>query len=386
MRKLASIQKIKSINPIDNADFIEQIGVLGWCLVAKKGEFKEGDLCIFFEIDSKLKPIETYSFLEKNKYRVKTQMFRGMISQGLALPISILEKDGVLEDGWTYDSENHKLTSILTDISIEEGVDLTDIIGVEKYDLEGGESLQSERFKLNPKKSKLVNKLNYLKWKIKTWLKIFNKGSDSREFPSHLVPKTDESRIQSYSDNVIESLKGSSFTKSVKMDGSSMTVVNNGKEFIVCSRNLSLKDSSNNKFWQMVHKYDLKNKMRKMKMNIALQMELIGEGVQGNRYNIKGNDIRLFKVCDINTRKYLTPKQMVEIAKKLDIPHVHIADENFIFNHSVEDLVKISTVKAFENPSVEEEGFVYHLNSEDKNFSFKVINPKYLLEKDKKEC
>ena len=103
-RKLASIQKIKSVESIEGADFIELVHVLGWQCVAKKGEFKEGDNCIYFEIDSYL-PIEPeFEFLRKNCYkntplmgegfRLKTQTFKKKISQGLCLPVSILESKG----------------------------------------------------------------------------------------------------------------------------------------------------------------------------------------------------------------------------------------------------------------------------------------------------
>ena len=47
MRKLASIQKIKSLEPIPEADAIEKATVLGWQLVVKKGEFKTGDLVVY---------------------------------------------------------------------------------------------------------------------------------------------------------------------------------------------------------------------------------------------------------------------------------------------------------------------------------------------------
>ena len=48
MRKLASVQKIGKITPIEGADRIELVHVLGWQVVAKKGEFKEGDYCVYF--------------------------------------------------------------------------------------------------------------------------------------------------------------------------------------------------------------------------------------------------------------------------------------------------------------------------------------------------
>jgi hypothetical protein len=74
---------------------------------------------------------------------------------------------------------------------------------------------------------------------------------------------------------------------------------------------------------------------------------------------------------------------LIELAKQLEIPHVNIVNDNFIFNHSVSELLTLATIKSVENNKVEEEGFVFIMN--DKNVSFKVINPNYLLGKEKKE-
>jgi RNA ligase (TIGR02306 family) len=96
-RKLASIQKVVNVQPIENADAIEMIQVLGWELVAKKGSFKVGDLCVYFEIDSILPETEWSEFMRPRGFRIKTIKLRGQVSMGLALPISILKDYGNLE-------------------------------------------------------------------------------------------------------------------------------------------------------------------------------------------------------------------------------------------------------------------------------------------------
>ena len=50
MRKLASIQRIWKIEPIDGADKIELAFVLGWRCVVNKGQFKPMDSAGYFEI------------------------------------------------------------------------------------------------------------------------------------------------------------------------------------------------------------------------------------------------------------------------------------------------------------------------------------------------
>ena len=77
MRKLVTIQKITGIKPIEIADAIELVLIMGWQCVAKKSEFKQGDLCVYFEVDSYLPIEERYEFLRKNSYRNNEFMGEG---------------------------------------------------------------------------------------------------------------------------------------------------------------------------------------------------------------------------------------------------------------------------------------------------------------------
>ena len=53
-RALAYTTYIDWVKPIEGADSIELGGIGGWTCIAKIGEFKAGDLCVYFEIDSKV--------------------------------------------------------------------------------------------------------------------------------------------------------------------------------------------------------------------------------------------------------------------------------------------------------------------------------------------
>ena len=62
----------------------------------KKNEFKEGEFCVYFEIDSFLPLEPEFEFLRKTSYkkmgdeegfRLKTIKLRGQVSQGLLLPL-----------------------------------------------------------------------------------------------------------------------------------------------------------------------------------------------------------------------------------------------------------------------------------------------------------
>ncbi|MBR6850023.1 MAG: 2'-5' RNA ligase, partial [Lachnospiraceae bacterium] len=98
MRKLASIQSVISVEPIEGADKIELAHVLGWQCVVNKGQMQAGDKAVYFEIDSFLPVRAEFEFLRSNSYRktdlmgegfrLRTMKFRGQVSQGLLLPIT----------------------------------------------------------------------------------------------------------------------------------------------------------------------------------------------------------------------------------------------------------------------------------------------------------
>lgn len=98
-RKLASIERVWKVEPIEGADKIELAHVLGWQCVVNKGQFKPMDLGVYFEIDSFLPIQPEFEFLRTSSYRksdimgegfkLKTMRFKGQVSQGLLLPLSV---------------------------------------------------------------------------------------------------------------------------------------------------------------------------------------------------------------------------------------------------------------------------------------------------------
>src|SRR5579862_4140343 len=128
MRKLASIQTVNAVEPIANADAIEKVRVLGWWVVAKKGEHRPGDRVVYCEIDSLLPERPEFEFLRAGSFktaiveggavvqpagfRIKTVKLRGQVSQGICFPLSILPPGA----------------------PTDEGADVTDLLGIRKYD------------------------------------------------------------------------------------------------------------------------------------------------------------------------------------------------------------------------------------------------------------
>jgi hypothetical protein len=283
---------------------------------------------------------------------------RGQVSQGLVLPLSILTE-----------SKNYKLDD-----------DLTDVMGITKYDPQA----EQEKKLLESAQTKNTNPL--VKWLLKfAWFRKLYIKPKKGGFPSWIV-KTDEERIQNKTKMFeIEKELGTKFIVTEKIDGQSATyfLEKHGKkyEFGVCSRNLHLTKSDNSSYWTIAKQYDIENVLKSLigdADRIVLQGEILGEGIQGNKYNVKGYDFYAFNLIYPN-RKVPTP-EMCDILHEYDIQSVPILDVNFTLKDSMPEMVEYAKGKST-LLNIKREGVV--IRNYQRDISFKVINPDFLLaEKD----
>lgn len=345
-RKLASIQVVHDKHGIANADAIERVDVLGWSCVAKKDEFKVGDRVVYCEIDSMLPYAPWSQFLWKKgdegkpTYRLRTVKLRGQVSQGLVLPLSVL-------DGKRFPSDTRENPVY----DWHEGQDVTAALGITRYE--------------PPIPAQLAGLV---------------KGT----FPC-FIPKTDEIRVQA-EPGLLDEIRGKIVVITEKADGTSGTFYWNKGEFGVCSRNLELKDDGENTYWKMAKKYDLAAKLSSLTgKNMAIQAEVVGPGIQGNRYGLKEHEIKVFNVFDIDTGSYLDSAKAIEIVVGMNLPMVDtVYCGPFYPEWTVESLLEMAKGK-YPGTDKHREGIVIRpaqeLRSEvlEGRMSFKVINQEYLL-------
>lgn len=302
---LASVQKCLDLQPIPGADQIEVASVMGWKCVVKKGEFKVGDFGVFIEIDSIIPPRPEFEFLRSKHFMVRTIKLRKQISQGLFMPISILRQD----DNWLVPV--HTLTPCMSGVLTPEfelkqclsnalhdnrpdllehaeGCDVTEYLGVQKYEKE-----------------------------IPAQLRATVRGN----FPTQYVPKTDETRIQSCRGVLYEILNRPLYM-TVKMDGCSATFIHKDGDTHVCSRNNSLQPDENNSFWKMDAKYKILEQLKAKGLNYAIQGELCGPGVQGNKMGLKELDLFVFNVFDTDKWQYLNYEDMIRFCESMGLKTV----------------------------------------------------------------
>ncbi|MEZ0368212.1 MAG: RNA ligase (ATP) [Candidatus Sericytochromatia bacterium] len=328
-RKLASIQKIGNIEAIAGADAIVRAGVLGWQVVIRKDEFQSGDLCVYCEIDSLLPDKPEFEFLKPRGMRIRTVRLRGQISQGICFPLSVLPEG----------------------IEALEGLDVTKILGVVKYEPPIPASLA---------------------------------GQVKGPFPG-FIPKTDETRVQVLQP-VLDTFAGTPCYVTEKLDGSSVTYYLHDGEFNVCSRNLNLLDDGRNSLWKVARTLEIEAKLRSLGWNACLQGEIIGEGIQGNKYKLKGQSVRFFSLFDIDAYRFLDFAEFTTRLAALDLPTVPVLETDYRLEAEIPALVAKSVGKSVLNPELQREGIVIRPLSEQitaleslGRVSFKAINPEFLL-------
>jgi len=358
MRKLAAVREILAIDPIENADRLELATILGWKVVVKKGEFQVGDKVVYFEIDSILPEEDWSEFLRPRKFKVKTIKLRGQISQGLALK---LEEVGIPTDTLV-------------------GTDVTDCLGVTK---------QRERTSQNPVVNDSYRKTKWF-FKYPLLRKIyfyFNPPLD-KGWPE-FIPKTDETRVQNHP-NILYVTRNKNLYETEKLDGQSYTAFfHRGKKtsflarglFGVCSRNIWLKTEADNNWWDVTRKFQIKegleNYCRTHNVSLAIQGEIVGPRIQGNRYQLKDLDLFIFNIIDIDERRYLNYSEKKNILEALGLKPVPFL-ESSIPGGDVDYWLDRAEGPSSLNKNVEREGIVVRSILDD-SFSFKAISNKFLL-------
>lgn len=326
-RKLASVRRIASVQPIPGADAIEVAQVDGWKVVVKKGEYAPGDLAVYCEIDSwiphALAPFLSPAGHEPKVYagvagqRLRTVKLRGQLSQGLLLPVQ--------DD-------------------MREGEDVTERLGI-------------------------------LKWEAPISVRLA--GEVRGVFPAELV-KTEQERCQNLASE-IESLARVRFELTEKLDGTSATYYLNAEgRFRVCSRNMDLRESETNLYWRVARQLHIEEKMREAGLpGIALQGEIIGEGVQGNQYQCKGHRFLVFDVCQANEGHWKAEDRR-KLVERLGLEHVPVLDTRSLEGlASVEALLNLADGSSVLNGS-RREGIVFK-SVDDPRVHFKAISNVWLL-------
>lgn len=336
-RKMATVRRIDAIEPIENADQIEVAVVGGWKIVVKKGEYTPGTLAVYLEIDSFVPHALAPFLTEAGKYpkvynqvegqRLRTKKLRGVISQGLLLPMSTRGSDGLVV-GALFD----------------EGSDVSEFLGVQKWEPPA------------------------------EFLPANSKGN----FP-HFIQKTDQERIQNLAKELREwSTSQDEWQVTEKLDGSSMTVFIHEGTIGVCSRNLELKEDEQNTFWATAIGSGTIQALKDQSLDIAIQGELIGGSIQGNAYKVVGFEYCVYDIYDIHQQRYWLPTDVESFCKQHGLKHVPVLESEILEGATIQELLSKADGQSVVGAKPKREGLVYK-HKYTPNLSFKVVSNSWLI-------
>jgi RNA ligase (TIGR02306 family) len=346
-RKLASIQVVSALVKHPNADSLWVATVLGWQVIVKEGEVSIGDKIILCEIDCLIPsqaawlPAPVKDRIKREKatthFRVKTIQLRQEISQGLIVSIGNLLPP--------LPNTNY------TDLALES--DLTLHLGILKYEA----PIFTSRHPLYQSKT-------------------------TNTFPSDIISKTDEVRVQS-KPSILETLIDRPYYMSLKMDGTSVTYLIHPttNEFVVASRNMIRDrpegdDYDKCPYWHIAVNCKIEEALRRHP-HLAIQGEICGPNIQRNLVGLSKYEFYVFNITDISIRARLPYRELKETCKLLDLQMVPIEEEGEQFLPTSITGLLLKAKGQYKNTKNHREGLV--VRSQDQQITFKIINNDYLV-------
>lgn len=396
-RELVYVTTIQEIRNLPGYDKVEYARVINWWCVVRKDAYRVGDLCVYFEIDSKV-PAENpvFDFMSKYRYKIKTQKLCKVLSQGLIMtPEELGLKD------------------------VKEGEFLTKKLGVTYYEAEDNVRKANnkeliaikiaKRMEIWGKKHKFLSRFKFLcNLRKKLFEKQIKKGQQKKKtnWP-HWVKRTDEERVQNLPQLFREPLNETHWISTEKIDGTSTTFTmlqakKRKRHAIICSRNVVFdtpqadeknyyKDTDGNVYVEMFEKYDINAVLNHILDKhpeyefVTIQGETYGGTIQKRKYC---NEHRLaifniiFKTKGLEPIR-LNPIEMHDFVDKINeevqtenkLECVPIVCEDFVLPTTCEILLEYAD-DASEIDGGMREGLVFR--SRDGKLSFKAVSNKFL--------
>lgn len=334
IRHLARVVTIDGVHPAHNADRLEIASVGGWQVVVRRGEYSPGDRAVFTEIDAAV-PVEDARFGitgpmaeqattvdGESRFVIRSVSLRGNLSQGMLFDITAFPD--------------------LADTPV--GTDVTAALGIVKFQAE------------LPDDSSFIG-----------------------DFPSRFARKSDAERIQNLTD-LWPDLVTRDWLATEKLDGTSVTLVNDGGRVRVAGRNFEVVPVGQ-PIWDAV---DVTEFLGATSDGDAVQGELVGPKIGGNRL---GLDQPRFAVFAVYRQGRPVPRpDWPAWATDRSVP---VLDEAFAdlvsTGHTPEEVIAaVDGLMSSVSPGHRAEGVVFH--SADaatvtglQRPNFKVISNSYLL-------
>ena len=384
-RELAYVARIEEIRPIPGYDRVEHARIgAGWWVIVKLNEFKVGDLCVYFEVDSKVPETEPFMFLESRHFRVKTLKMCKVLSQGLIIH----------PNEFNFKRE------------LTEGEFLTEELGVTYAEAEDNarKANSIDKYKKMAQRRPNIFKKPWARWMMKReWGRkimffFFGKKKDKKNGWPEWVVKTDEERVQNLG-YLFDGRDTGTWIATEKIDGTSTTFTMKGdgnkRVFLICSRNVVFDKPDKKCFYktnvytEMAVKYNMEEQMASwmqwMKRAghelefLTIQGETYGEGIQKRTYGLKEHDFAIFNVIygyKDGRIERLNPIDMKTVCASFGLPTVPVLGEMKL-PATCEEVLALAASAPSKIDKGMREGIVFR--SLDGTQSFKAVSNEFLL-------
>ncbi len=290
----ASLQRIKSVEYHNNADSLDVARVLGYKAIVKRDQYKTDDLIVFIEPDTVLPDVPWTAFYRAKSNRVKAIRLRGVWSMGIIESVANVGYDGPLT----------------------EGLDISEILGVTKYDPPAPQDLNV---------------------------------SGPYGFG---IPKTDEERYQGLESlpygelcDVTLKIDGQSWSAlyrqhtDIAMDGADSSI-ENIEDKAIGGRSFLYKLDCDNNYTRNERKYQVLDRLsafcRERGTSLCIRAESYGNGIQKGVHNPHSRhplDLAFYSTWLIDERRYARkgdPFYIFDIAPLMGLPTVPVLEKDVI--------------------------------------------------------
>ncbi|KAM7191091.1 hypothetical protein V8F33_009099 [Rhypophila sp. PSN 637] len=381
-RKLVTVRKVDAVEHFDSKNNL--IHIDAWTVRAPKGKkLKQGDFIIFLEVDTFLPASGSPLFAEVGN------------------PTTFEGEDGYLVATYHFISTATKKT-VISQGHIFTLLDFPPIWA--------DFNPRKDNFKGTAEElTKDIGKVDYtslLGPGVRKWTNETETGHvlGLNKYPS-FIKKTDIDRVQNCPNLFIkDKYKVQIFQESTKMDGRSMTIYfvhkdsryyamlpplspNGSSQYTqhengrlgVCSRKADLPFDRDNAYWRAALAQNYHVKLPQLGQTIAVQGELVGDGIQDNWYDYPAGEVEflIYSVFEIHGYKRWDPRVVEEFAATNQLRHVPVIGYSTIWNiaRSHKDLLLRADLQ------IGDEGLVFK-NCTDGRW-FKVLSRNFDREKER---
>jgi len=174
-----------------------------------------------------------------------------------------------------------------------------------------------------------------------------------------------------------------------KLEGQAATYLLQKGKYRFFSHNVEVTKAGHTNWRKISIKYNLENKLRqykkKHKVELAVQGEIVGPGIQRNIYGLDELKLFVYKITNTKTGEAFNLLELKSICEELDLEMVpYLGIDTLERFNTLEEVLEYSNGTSVLNNKVMREGIVWR-SVHNQSIGFKAKSPEYLAWFSKKD-